>query len=61
MSEKPVVQALVVSPVIVMADEPADRALGLGMVGCTANMIYALVIEPFGQITRDVTGAIIRQ
>ena len=82
-----VLQALVISPVIVVADEPADLpleiageevvfqkdavlqglvpsldlALGLGMVGCTTNMIHVSGIEPFGQITRDVTGPVIRQ
>ena len=82
-----VLQALVISPVIVVADEPADLpleiageevvfqkdavlqglvpsldlALGLGMVGCTTNMIHAPILQPFCQITRDVTGTIIRQ
>ena len=31
-----------------------DLALGLGMTGCTAGVIHALVGEPFGKVGRDV-------
>ena len=80
-----VLQALVVSMMIVMVDEPADLplkitgqevvfqqdavleglmpsfdlALGLGMVWSTTNMIHVVVIEPFCQFSRDVTGPIV--
>src|SRR5690606_15917563 len=32
----------------------SDLALGLGMTGCTAGVIHALVGEPFGKVGRDV-------
>ena len=39
---------------------PLDLALGLGMVWSPTNMIHAVVIEPFGQFSCDVTGPIVR-
>jgi len=38
-----------------------DLALGLRVIGRPTNMIHFSVIEPFGQITRDVRGAVVRQ
>ena len=38
-----------------------DFALGLRMIGRPTNMIHFSVIEPFGQITRDVRGTVVRQ
>ena len=82
-----VLQALVVSPVVVVFDEgidllpeiagkivvfqqnavlqglvPAlDLALRLGMIRRTAGMLHAFVLQPFCQISRDVTGAIVAE
>ncbi len=82
-----VVQALVVTPVIIMLDErfdlgfqiagqevvfqqdavfeglvPAfDLALRLRMEGRTAHMTHLLRLDIFGQLTRDVTGAIVTE
>ena len=34
-------------------------ALGLGVIGCAANMVHALLGEPVGEITGDVTRSIV--
>ena len=31
-----------------------DLALGLGVIGCAANMVYFLVFQPFSQIAGDI-------
>ena len=38
-----------------------DLALGLRMIRRPTNMIHFSVIEPFGQIARDVRGTVVRQ
>lgn len=38
-----------------------DLALRLGMVGSPAHMIHAVLFEVFGEIPRDVTGAVIAE
>lgn len=55
-----VLQAFVISVIIVMAEESDDLALGLWMVGCSSNMIDALVFQPLGRFAVNVTGAIVR-
>ena len=38
-----------------------DLALGLRMIGCAAGMLHAFALQPFSQIPRDVTGAIVAE
>src|SRR5439155_14905542 len=38
-----------------------DLALGLGMIGRSAHMGHALLIEPFGEIAGYVAGTIVAQ
>lgn len=38
-----------------------DLSLGLGMVGRTADMGDLPLVQPFGQIAKDIAGAIVRQ
>ena len=40
---------------------PLNLALGLCMMGRATNMIYAVLIEPFGKFGSNVIGTIIRQ
>ena len=82
-----VVQALVVSLVVVIIDEgpdlmfeiagqvvvfqqnpvlhglmPAlDLALGLRMERRSANVVHLVILQPFGQVARDVTGPVVAQ
>ena len=37
-----------------------DLALRLRVVGRTSDMIHAVIIEPFSEFTRDITGAVVR-
>ena len=37
-----------------------DLALRLRVVGRTSDMIHAVIIGPFSDFTRDVTGAVVR-
>ena len=48
-------------PVLERLMPTLNLALGLGMVGCAASMIHALLVEPFSEISGDVAGAIVRQ
>lgn len=36
-----------------------DLALGLGVIGRTAHMIYAVVLKVFGEIVRDITWTVV--
>ena len=38
-----------------------DLSLGLRVIRCTTNVIHVLVLQPFGQLARDVTGAIVAE
>ena len=38
-----------------------DLALCLRMIGCAADMVHVLVLQPFGQVTGDVAGAVVGQ
>ena len=38
-----------------------DLALGLGMIGRPTDMAHVLLVQPFGQFPRDVTGTIVGQ
>ena len=38
-----------------------DLALGLGMEGSTADMAYAPIREPFGQVVGDIARAVVAQ
>ena len=38
-----------------------DLALGLRMIECAAGMLHAFALQPFSQIPRDVTGAIVAE
>ena len=40
---------------------PLDLTLGLRVVGGAADMGDLLVVQPFGQIARDVAGTVVRQ
>ena len=33
--------------------------IGLGMVGCAADMFHALIIDPFGQVAGNIAGPIV--
>ena len=35
-------------------------ALRLRVLGRTSDMIHAVIIEPFSEFTRDITGAVVR-
>ena len=37
-----------------------DLALRLRVIGRTFDMIHAVIIEPFSEFTRDITGAVVR-
>ena len=36
-----------------------DLALGLGMIGRSARVLHAFVLQPFWQFSRDITGPIV--
>ena len=38
-----------------------DLALGLGMIRRSARVLHALVLQPFCQIARDVTGSVVAE
>ncbi len=38
-----------------------DLALGLGVIGCAAHMVHALLGEPAGEITGDVAPSIVAE
>ena len=41
--------------VVLQRSMPAlDLALGLGVIGCAANMVYFLVFRPFSQIAGEI-------
>ncbi len=40
---------------------PLDLALGLGVIRRTAGVLHAFVLQPFGQLPRDVAGAVVAQ
>ena len=37
-----------------------DLSLRLKVVGRTSDMIHAIIIEPFSEFTRDITGPVVR-
>ena len=38
-----------------------DLALGLGMIRCTARVLHALFLQPFGKFARDVAGSVVAE
>jgi len=38
-----------------------NLALGLRMVRCAADVIHAVVVEPFGKVGRDVTRTVVAE
>ena len=36
-----------------------DLALGHGVIGRAADVVHVLAVEPFGQVGRDVAGAVV--
>ena len=48
-------------PVLERLMPTLDLVLDLGMIGCAAGMIHALLVEPFSEVAGDVAGTIVRQ
>ena len=54
-----VVDALVMPLLVLVVDKGFD--LGLRMIRRTARVLHAFVLQPFGQIPRDVTGSAVAE
>ena len=65
--EAPDLRFEIARQVIVLQQYPAlerlmptlDLVLDLGMIGCAAGMIHALLVEPFSEVAGDVAGTIV--